>query len=79
MIEITATSTDMQNNFGRYLNMVIAGNEVIITKNGKEVGRLVPKAKTVSFLTDSLTGILHARSDGSEREKSLKDKYEIAD
>ena len=79
MIETTATSTEMQNNFGRYLNMVIAGNEVIVTKNGKEVGRFVPKEKTVSFLTDSLTGILHSKADGDEREKALKAKYEIAD
>lgn len=79
MIETTATSTEMQNNFGRYLNMVIAGNEVIVTKNGKEVGRFVPKEKTVSYLTDSLTGILHSKADGDEREKALKAKYEIAD
>ncbi len=79
MIETTVTSTEMQNNFGRYLNMVIAGNEVIVTKNGKEVGRFVPKEKTVSYLTDSLTGILHSKADGDEREKALKAKYEIAD
>ena len=79
MIETTATSTEMQNNFGRYLNMVIAGNEVIVTKNGKEVGRFVPKEKTVSYLTDSLTGILHSKADGDEREKALNAKYEIAD
>ena len=79
MIKTIATSTEMQNNFGRYLNMVIAGNEVIVTKNGKEVGRLVPKGKTVSYLTDSLTGILKSRSNDDEREKALKAKYENAD
>ena len=35
-IEI-ATATEMQNNFGRYLNLVMSGNEVIVTKNGREV------------------------------------------
>ena len=79
MIETTATSTEMQNNFGRYLNMVIAGNEVIVTKNGKEVGRFVPKEKTISYLTDSLTGILRSKSDGNEREMALKKKYAITD
>ena len=34
----TATATEMQNNFGRYLNLVMSGQEVIVTKNGKEVG-----------------------------------------
>ena len=34
-IEI-ATATEMQNNFGKYLSLVLAGKEVIVTKNGKE-------------------------------------------
>lgn len=54
----TATATEMQNNFGKYLNLVMSGHEIIVTKNGKEVGRFVPKDKAVSYLTDSLTGIL---------------------
>ena len=54
----TATATEMQNNFGRYLNLVMSGQEVIVTKNGREVGRFVPKDAAVSYLTDSLTGIL---------------------
>ena len=55
-----ATATEMQNNFGRYLALVQSGNEVIVTRNGKEVGRFIPRAAaaTVSYLTDSLTGIL---------------------
>ena len=55
---ITATATEMQNNFGRYLNLVMSGQEVIVTKNGREVGRFIPKNAVVSYLTDSLTGIL---------------------
>ena len=43
MILTTVTATQMQNNFGKYLNLVMNGQEVIATKNGKEVGRLVPK------------------------------------
>ena len=58
MVGATATATEMQNNFGRYLSIVIGGDEVIVTRNGKEVGRFVPKGATVSYLTDSLTGIL---------------------
>ena len=55
---LTATATDVQNNFGKYLQAVQMGNEIIILKNGVEVARLISKNKTVSFLTDSLTGIL---------------------
>lgn len=53
----------MQNNFGKYLNMVMNGNEVIVTKNGKEIGRFIPKDTAVSYLTDSLTGILKGNYD----------------
>ena len=58
MIAATATATEMQHNFGRYLNLVMSGQEVIVTKNGREVGRFIPKDAAVSYLTDSLTGIL---------------------
>lgn len=80
MISATATATEMQNNFGKYLNMVINGNEVVITKNGREVGRFIPKDSAVSYLTDSLTGILKKNYDlEQERDSSLRGKYEIAD
>lgn len=80
MIGATATATEMQNNFGRYLNIVMEGKEVIVTKNGKEVGRFIPKETAVSYLTDSLTGILKGNYDlGQEKEERLKEKYEITD
>ena len=72
----TATATEMQNNFGRYLNYVIDGNEVILTKNGKEVARLIPRKSVVASLTDSLTGILKNETDAEdEREWELTRKY----
>lgn len=77
---IGATATEMQNNFGRYLNLVMEGREVIVTKNGKEVGRFVPKEAAVSYLTDSLTGILKGDYELDQiKEKRLKEKYEITD
>ena len=80
MIGATATATEMQNNFGRYLNIVIGGQEVIVTKNGREVGRFVPKSAAISYLTDSLTGILKGGESADDlREMRLREKYEIAD
>lgn len=80
MIGATATATEMQNNFGRYLSLVIGGAEVIVTKNGKEVGRFVPKDAAISYLTDSLTGVLRGNADEREaRDAALREKYEIAD
>lgn len=79
MVTATATATEMQNNFGRYLNLVMSGQEVIVTKNGREVGRLIPNASVVSYLTDSLTGILKERHDLEEAKgERLREKYEAA-
>ena len=80
MAVATATATEMQNNFGKYLSIVMGGNEVIVTKNGKEVGRFIPRKAAVSYLTDSLTGILREDTDPQQaREEGLRSKYEIAD
>ena len=71
-----ATATELQNNFGRYLAMVQEGKEIIVTKNGKEVGRFIPREKAVSYLTDSLAGILKGNTDlDKAREKRLGKKY----
>ena len=75
-----ATATEMQNNFGRYLAIVQGGNEVIVTRNGKEVGRFVPRNAAVSCLTDSLTGILGGNTDIDEaKEERLKEKHAVTD
>ncbi|MEZ3433960.1 MAG: type II toxin-antitoxin system Phd/YefM family antitoxin [Lachnospiraceae bacterium] len=72
---ITVTATEMQNNFGRYLDLVLSGKEVIVTKNGQEVGRFIPKDVAVSYLTDSLTGILKGSYDLDEaKTERLKEK-----
>ena len=75
----TATATEMQNNFGKYLSLVMAG-QAIVTRNGKEVGRFIPKDAAVSYLTDSLTGILKEDAYLDEvKAERLKEKYEVAD
>ena len=75
-----ATATEMQNNFGKYLSLVQNGSEVIVTRNGKEVGRFVPREKAISYLTDSLTGILKGDTDLDQaKQERLREKYEITD
>ena len=70
----------MQNNFGRYLNLVMSGQEIIVTKNGREVGRFIPRDAAVSYLTDSLTGVLKGNYDLDEvKSERLKEKYETLD
>ena len=77
---VGAAATEMQNNLGRYLTIVADGKEVIVTKNGKEVARLIPRNAAVSYLTDSLTGILKGDVDlRQEKEERLREKYETSD
>lgn len=73
---IVVTSTEIQNNFDKYLSLVMSGQEVIIIKNGKKVARLVPKDTTASCLTDSLSGIIKGSYDlDIEKEEGLIKKY----
>ncbi len=65
-----ATATEVQNNFGRYLKMAQEGGEIVILKNGVEVARLISRDKSVSFLSDSLVGVLS----GDVDENALKEE-----
>lgn len=75
----TATTTEVQNNFGKYLQRVLSGEYIIILKNGAEVARLVSNEKSVSFLTDSLAGILKGDYDDKKIRAERMTKYEGVD
>jgi prevent-host-death family protein len=62
----TATATEVQNNFGKFLKLVQEGQEIVILKNGAEIARLISKDRTVSFLSDSLVGVLSSDVDEKE-------------
>lgn len=71
------TATEFQNNFGKYLQMVIDGAEIIIIKNNKEVARLISKDKTITYLSDSLLGVL--KNDISDKKIGLERVLEHED
>lgn len=75
----TVTATEFQNNFGKYLQHVQAGNDVIILRNGKEVARLISHEKSVSFLTDSLLGVLKGDYSEDRVKAERMAKYEGID
>ena len=50
-------AAEFQNNFGKYLQIVQNGGEVVILKNGIEAARLISDKSSASFLTDSMTGV----------------------
>lgn len=72
----TATATEVQNNFGKFLRMVQEGQEIVIMKNGSEVARMISKDKTVSFLSDSLVGVLSSDIDEKSVRVERMAKYE---
>jgi len=45
-------STELQNNFGRYLKYAEAGEEIIVTKNGRDVAKLVKTDPSDSMVRD---------------------------
>ena len=55
-------STEIQNNFGKYLDLA-GSQEIVITKNGSPVARLLGMNETVSFLTDKLVGLIPSDAD----------------
>ncbi len=73
------TATELQNNFGKYLQYVQSGNEVIILRNGKEVARLISRERTVSFLTDELVGVLKGNYDDKALRAERGSKHEDLD
>ena len=75
----TVTATDVQNNFGKYLQLVQTGEEVIILRNGREMARLISRDKSVSFLTDSLAGVLTHDYDDKQARAERMTKYEGID
>ena len=78
-IEI-ATATEMQNNFGKYLSLVLAGKEVIVTKNGNFFFFFFSKDAAVSYLTDSLKGVLKEEYNLDDvKSERLREKYETLD
>jgi len=72
----TATATEVQNNFGRFLKLVQEGQEIVIMKNGSEVARLISKGQTVSFLSDSLVGVLSSDVDEKKARTERMARYE---
>lgn len=75
----TVTATEIQNNFGKYLQLVQGGEEICVLKNGKEVARLISKEKSVSFLSDSLLGVLKNDYDEHAMRAERMGRYESVD
>ena len=58
-------STDVEINFEKYLDLA-SGQEIVITKNGIPVARLLGMKRTSSFLADRLVGLIPPSVDENE-------------
>ena len=64
---MVVNSTEVQNNFGKYLELA-SGQEIVITKNGNAVARLIGIGVQKKPLSEQLRGIIPSDVD----EKSIK-------
>lgn len=62
-------STEVQNNFGKYLDLA-SSQEIVITRNGLPIARLVGMDTSISFLSDRLAGLVPPETD----EKAARDE-----
>ena len=71
------TATDVQNNFGKYLQYAMEQGEVVILRNGKRVARIISEEATVGCLTDSLRGVLKQQYSDDDVKAARTAKYDL--
>ena len=71
------TATDVQNNFGKYLQYAIEQGEVVILRNGKRVARIISEEAAVGYLTDSLRGVLKQQYSDDDVKAARTEKYDL--
>ncbi|MEQ8192547.1 MAG: type II toxin-antitoxin system prevent-host-death family antitoxin [Candidatus Eremiobacterota bacterium] len=71
---MVVTSTDFKNNIRKYMELSKKEN-IIVTKNGKDIAKLIGVKNSETPLTDSLIGIIKTPEEinlEQEREERLK-------
>lgn len=71
------TATDVQNNFGKYLQYAMEQGEVVILRNGKRVARIISEEATVGYLTDSLRSVLKQQYSDDDVKAARTAKYDL--
>lgn len=72
-----ASATEVQNNFGKYLQYAMENGEVVILRNGKRVARIISEEATVGYLTDSLLGVLKQSYSDDDVKHAITAKYSL--
>ena len=63
---VVASATEFKNNFGKYAKLAAEGEEVVVMRRGREIGRFVSPEQKRRYLTTSLRGILKGDYDDKE-------------
>jgi len=66
---MVVTATDLKTNLGKYLDMLDA-EDIIVTRNGRKIARLIRDEEDVLAEVQSLYGIL-STLDGDDKSKPL--------
>ena len=88
-----ATDVEFKENIDHYLKIMENGEEIIVTKDGKHIGKFVPDEnydeesltpekprKSFEEIMKSLTGVLKSKEDYKTlKDKYLREKYGITD
>lgn len=76
-------STIVQNNFGKYLKYVEVNEEIIVTKKGRDVARIIPCEKPAGIMEDTAeykaAGSRMSYEEYLELVKSSEQRYELID
>lgn len=76
------SSTELQNSFGKYLNIVKEIEEIIITKNGKSIAKLIPHEEPEDILKEQTAEYLAkitAYENYLELVENSEERYEFID
>ena len=82
-----ATVDELRENLDKYLQMVDDGSEVILFRNGRKLGSIVPGCIDGLAIVKELTGFFKSDADSyvdldnerDERHEYFKEKYGLAD
>lgn len=74
---ITVTAAEIQNNFGKYLQAVQAGDEILILCNGKKVAKLSPQRDDI--VLEDFIGVLKNDYDEKAMRAERIEKHESVD
>ena len=74
-MSITVTATEFKTNLGKYFDMLSDNNIILITRNGRLIGKLSnPSVSNVDAITGILEGLLPSSYDRHDlKEERLND------